>query len=69
MIMTDEFEALLNDPDIQAERGPGGLLIFLDGGQYCAVGPDFISTDESDSYAFGASREEAIANYVLKQRS
>lgn len=64
--MTDEFILLKNDPDLQAERGPGGTLIFLDGGQYCVVGPDFISTEESDCYAFGATREQAIANYAAK---
>ena len=61
--MTPEFEALKNDPDLQAEPGPGGTLIFLDGDQYCVVGPDFVSMEESDCYAFGARREEAIANY------
>lgn len=64
--MTDEFILLKNDPDLQAEPGPGGTLIFLDGGQYCVVGPDFISTEESDCYAFGATREQAIANYAAK---
>jgi hypothetical protein len=64
--MTPEFEMLKNDPDLQAEPGPGGTLVFLDGGQYCVVGPQFISIEESDCYAFGATREEAIANYVAK---
>ena len=66
--MTPEFEMLKNDPDLDATRGPGGTLIFLDGGQYCVVGPEFVSTEESDCYAFGATRETAIANYALKQR-
>ncbi|CAN5399681.1 hypothetical protein BH20ACI2_BH20ACI2_12770 [soil metagenome] len=66
--MTPEFEMMINDPDLEAERGTGGTLIFLDGGQYCVVGPDFVSVEESDSYAFGATREEAIANYSLKKR-
>jgi len=64
--MTTEFEMMKNDPDLDATRGPGGTLIFLDGDQYCVVGPDFVSTEESDCYAFGATREEAIANYALK---
>ena len=64
--MTREFEMLKNDPDLEAAGGPGGTLIFLDGGQYCVVGPDFVSTEESDCYAFGATRDEAIANYGLK---
>lgn len=64
--MTEEFEFLKNDPDLQAERGPGGTLIFLDGDQYCVVGPDFVSIEESDCYAFGSTRKEAIANYAFK---
>ena len=62
--MTPEFEALKNDPDLQAETGPGGNLTLIDGGQYCIVGPGFVSIEESDCYAFGATREEAIANYA-----
>jgi hypothetical protein len=65
--MTPEFEALKNDPDLQAEPGPGGTLILIDGGQYCIVGPGFVSIEESDCYAFGATREEAIANYALSE--
>jgi len=57
---------LAEDPELQAERGPGGTLIFVDGGQYCVVGPGFVSMNESDCYAFGSTREEAIANYALK---
>ncbi|HTH37169.1 MAG TPA: hypothetical protein VL572_04345 [Pyrinomonadaceae bacterium] len=64
--MTQEFQMLAEDPELQAERGPGGTLIFVDGGQYCVVGPGFVSMNESDCYAFGSTREEAIANYALK---
>jgi hypothetical protein len=64
--MTPEFEMLMNDPDVQSERGPGRTLIFLDGDQYCLVGPDFVSTEQSDCYAFGRTREEAIANYAAR---
>ena len=65
--MTPEFELLKNDPDLEARRGPGGTLIFLDGDQFCVVGPEFVSIDESTCYAFGLTTEEAIANYALKQ--
>ncbi|MEO5858045.1 MAG: hypothetical protein ABIR33_03760 [Pyrinomonadaceae bacterium] len=65
--MTPEFEALKNDPDLESEPGPGGTLIFLDGDQYCVIGPEFIGIDESDSYAFGSTRAEAIDNYALKR--
>lgn len=66
--MTPEFQMLVDDPDLQAERGPGGTLIFLDGGQYCVVGQEFVSIEESDCCAFGRTKEEAIANYALKDR-
>ena len=65
--MTPEFEMLMHDPDLEATRGPGGALIFLDGGQYCVVGPHFVSIEESDCNAFGSTREQAIANYAMKQ--
>jgi hypothetical protein len=64
--MTPEFETLKNDPDLQAEPGPGGTLVFLDGDQYCVVGAEFISMEESHCYAFGSTREEAFASYRLK---
>ena len=64
--MTPEFEEMLHDPDLQAERGPGGTLIFLDGDSYGVVGPEFVSMDESDCYAFGQTREEALANFAAK---
>lgn len=64
--MTPEFELLINDPDLESESGPGGTLIFIDGHQYCCVGPAFVSTEESDCYAFGSTREEAILNYCTK---
>ena len=67
--MTPEFEALKCDPDLQSEPGPDGTLIFLDGGQYCCVGPEFVSADESDCYAFGATRDEAIANFRARSGS
>ena len=64
--MTDEFNALKNDPDLEKSFGPGGTLIFLDGSQYCVVGQEFVSMEESDCYAFGATKEEALANYARK---
>ncbi|HMQ02784.1 MAG TPA: hypothetical protein PKD26_02605 [Pyrinomonadaceae bacterium] len=68
MAMTPEFVSLKNDPDLQAERGPGGTLVFIDGGQFCVVGPDFVSIDESDCYAFGSTRNEAIENFFRKRK-
>jgi hypothetical protein len=64
--MTQEFEMLMNDPDLESNRGPGGTLIFLDGDQYCVVGPEFVSIGESDCYAFGPTRQAAIANYAAR---
>lgn len=63
--MTTEFEMLMNDPDLEATRGPGGTLIFLDGDQYCVVGPEFVNTEVSECYAFGATKEQAIDNYAM----
>ncbi len=63
--MTKEFQMLAEDPDLEAERGPAGTLIILDGGQYCVIGPKFVSIEESDCYAFGSTKDEAIANYAL----
>jgi hypothetical protein len=49
--VTKEFEQLKNDPDLESTPGPGGTLIFHDGTQYCVIGPDFISMEESSAYA------------------
>lgn len=67
--MTPEFEQLKNDPDLESEPGPAGTLIFPDGGSYCIVGPEFVSIEESDCYAFGETREQAIANYAARTRA
>ena len=64
--MTDEFKRLMNDPDLERSTGPRGTLVFRDGDQFCVVGPDFVSMEESDDYAFGATRDDAIANYARK---
>ena len=64
--MTAEFELLKNDPDLEATSGPGGTLIFIDGDQYCVIGRNFVNVEESDGYAFGSTREQAIANYAMK---
>ena len=64
--MTNEFKMLMNDPDLEKSNGPGGTLVFRDGDQFCVVGPDFVSMEDSDCYAFGSTREEAIANYARK---
>ena len=64
--MTNEFEALMHDPDVDSTSGPGGTLIFLDGDQYCVVGPEFVSVEDGEHFAFGSTREEAIANYAMK---
>mgnify|MGYP001424793778 CR=1 FL=1 len=65
---TEEFVSLKNDPDLQSEPGPSGTLIFLDGNAYCIVGPDFVDLEQSDCYAFGETREQAVANYAAKKR-
>jgi hypothetical protein len=65
---TEEFELLKNDPDLQSEPGPAGTLIFRDGDSYCVVGSDFVSIEESDCYAFGETRSQALANYATRKR-
>lgn len=67
--MTPEFEQMIHDPDLEAERGPGGTLIFQDGSGYCVVGPEFVSVEESDCFAYGETREKAIANFAAKARA
>lgn len=67
--MTSEFEMLRSDPDVESIDGPDNTLIFLDGEQYCVIGQDFVSMEESDCYAFGSTKDEAIANYRSKVRS
>ncbi|CAN5368880.1 hypothetical protein BH10ACI2_BH10ACI2_19300 [soil metagenome] len=59
----------MNDPDLQSQRGPGGTIIIPDGGGYCVIGPEFVSTEESDCYAYGDTREQAIANYAVRTSS
>ena len=65
--MTPEFAQLQNDPDLESTPGPGGTLIFLDGDQYCVIGPDFVSMEESTCYAHGPTKHEALANYAMKK--
>ena len=67
--MTSEFEQLKNDPDLEFENGPSGTLIFLDGNSYCVVGPDFAGMEEGLGYAFGETREQAIANFAAKPKA
>ena len=64
--MTSEFEKMKNDPDLETTNGPRGTLIVNDGEQFCVIGPDFVSMEESECYAFGATVEEAILNFALK---
>lgn len=67
--MTEEFEPLENDPDLETLNGPGGTLIFLDGDQYCVVGPDFVSVEESECFAFGETMNDALSNFALKLKN
>lgn len=66
--MTTEFDQLRNDPDLESTPGPGGTLIFHDGDQYCVIGPDFVSMEESTCYAHGDTKQQALANYAMKMR-
>lgn len=61
--MTHEYEILLNDPDLQAERGPHGTLIFQYGEQFCVAGQELTDHHDPDSYTVGDTREEALIKY------
>lgn len=63
---TEEFRQLRDDPDVESENGPAGTLIFRDGSGFCVVGPEFVDVDESDCYAYGETRDQAVANYMLR---
>lgn len=39
------------------------IRVFKDGNAWCCVGEGFENLQESDNYAFGKDREEAINNY------
>lgn len=39
------------------------IKVYQDGNAWCCVGAGFEDLQESDNYAFGATREEAIRNY------
>ncbi len=64
---TEEFLQLKSDPDLQSESGPGGTLIFLDGEDFCVIGPDFTTMDESTDYAHGPTRAQALSNYAARK--
>lgn len=58
MIMNGEIfsRAKINGKEIE-------FKCFRDGDSWCCVGPDFVNLQESDNYAFGDSRDEAIINF------
>lgn len=39
------------------------IKVFMDGNAWCCIGTDFENLQESEDYAFGDTREEAIENY------
>ena len=39
------------------------VKVYKDGGAWCCVGAGFENLQESDNYAFGDSRDEALENY------
>ena len=58
-----QFKQFRDDPALKAELLPDGSLAFEDGAGYMVIGPNFISVADSDDFAFGDTREEAISNY------
>lgn len=39
------------------------VKVYKDGNAWCCIGPDFEDLQESNDYAFGDTRDEALANY------
>lgn len=44
------------------------IRVFMDGNEWCCIGTGFESLQESNNYAFGETREEAINNYGMLMR-
>ena len=42
------------------------IKVFKDGNEFCCVGENFINLQESNNYAFGKTKQEAINNYGTK---
>ncbi len=42
------------------------IKVFKDGGQFCVVGEGFTDLQESDNFAFGSTKEEALTAYFAK---
>ena len=47
------------------------IKVFMDGNAWCCIGLDFINLQESENYAFGNTRQEAIDEYdkIMKART
>jgi len=39
------------------------IKVMADGNAFCCIGEDFVNLQESDCYAFGDTKKEAIENY------
>ena len=56
---------MIKDGEIFSEvKGVGVVKCFRDGSAWCCVGEGFENLQESDNYAFGDTRIEAIENYM-----
>jgi hypothetical protein len=53
-------------PTLKRRRGLVERLYFSTVISTALSGPDFVSMEESDCYAFGSSMDQAIANYAMK---
>lgn len=47
----------------QLNRDWWKIKVYRDGAAWCCVGEDFENLQESENFAFGATRDEAIKNY------
>jgi len=50
--------------EIKTERGRIKFKCFPDGNAWCCIGWGFVNLQESDNYAFGDTRKEAVDSFL-----
>lgn len=65
---TKEFEDIKNDESLNAEQLADGTLVFKDGNAFLLIGPSFTNLAESEDFAVGDTKEQAIDNYAAGRR-
>jgi len=51
--------------EIVTDNGRVEFKCFLDGDSFCCIAPEFINLQESDCYAFGDTRQQAIDKFLM----